>query len=124
MSGEILLVTCYYSAEVDGTIISPTAIVAQMSDRFYGWMQYSNCTNNKGTITLLGTDGAENETFPTYSMNDLWYHEPHTIGPIANTAKINRLSNAARYELWHQRTAHAGSKTLETLHHHADGVPK
>ncbi len=125
MSGEILYVTCYYSEEVDGTIISPTAICSQYRDRFYGWMQYANCRNKKGTITLLGDNDEDNEIFEVYSNNDLWFHEPHTIGPVLDCPKLNRLlSNAARYELWHQRTAHSGQKTMEILHNHADGVPK
>ncbi len=123
LSGETLLVTCYYSAEVDGTIISPTAICAQFSDRYYAWLQYSNCVSRKGTVTLLGHDGVDNEVFPVYSSNNLWYHEPYSVGPT-NMPRINKLSNAARYELWHQRTAHSGQKTMEILHHHADGVPK
>ncbi len=122
-SGEVLLLTCYYSSEVDGTIISPTTICAQFSDRYYGWLQYANCTRRHGTITLLGKDGVDNEVFPIFSTNDLWYHEPYSIGPV-DQPKINRMSNAARYELWHQRTAHAGIKTMEILHLHADGVPK
>ena len=125
LSGKILKVVCYYSAEVDGTIISPTTIVAQLKDQFYGWMQYANYRNKTGTITLLGHDDVENEILPVVCSNDLWYHETSFLGPQNDMeAKINRLSNAARYELWHQRTAHAGSSTLEILHHHCDGVPK
>ena len=37
---------------------------------------------------------------------------------------MNKLGNAARYELWHQRTAHAGQSVMESLHQHVDGVPK
>ena len=123
-TGEVTLATAYYSAEVDGTIISPTTLVAQFTDKYYGWMQFSHYDKKQGTITLLGRDGVENQSFRVTCSNDLWYHNSDTLGPVNDKAKINRLSNAARYELWHQRTCHAGTSTLESLHHHVDGVPQ
>ena len=56
-SGEEILVHAYYSAEVDGTIISPTTIVTQLKKRFSGWTQHSNCDQSIGYITLLARDG-------------------------------------------------------------------
>ena len=122
MTGEIILATAYYSSEVDGTIISPTTIVSQFKERFVGWMQYSNCDTDTGDITLIGRNG-DDVRFATKSINDLWYHAKETIG-ITTGPKINKLNSAAKYELWHQRTGHAGATTLESLHKHAEGVPK
>jgi hypothetical protein len=86
-------------------------------------MQFSNIDNRTGDIQLIGRKGIENITFPIISKNDLWYHTT-TIEPSNNIPKINRLSNAARYELWHQRTAHIGNSALEELHKHVKGVLK
>ena len=36
---------------------------------------------------------------------------------------INRLSDAAKWELWHQRMVHVGTQTMEQTHKHTDGVP-
>ena len=121
-SGEEILVHAYYSAEVDGTIISPTTIVTQQRERFSGWMQHSNCDNNTGYLILLARNGNDIRMNLT-CHNDLWYHNTDTIGRPAGP-KIRKLGNAARYELWHQRTAHAGQTVLDQLHKHVRGVPK
>ena len=33
------------------------------------------------------------------------------------------MSNAAQYELWHQRLGHPGKTTMECMHHHSIGIP-
>ena len=38
--------------------------------------------------------------------------------------RINFLSDAAKFELWHQRLGHIGKSKLELTHKHCDGVPK
>ena len=37
--GSRLIVKTYYSSQGDGTIISPTAVVRQHSDKYSGWIQ-------------------------------------------------------------------------------------
>ena len=39
------------------------------------------------------------------------------------TPTVNCLSDAAKWELWHQRLAHPGNRIMEQRHIHADGVP-
>ena len=119
--GSILYATAYYSAEVDGTIISPTTLVKQHTELYSGWMQHADCDNKSGYITLIGRNGCDKE-FKTTCVNDLWYHDSSSIG-THNNARINKLNSAARYELWHQRTAHAGESALANLHKHVTGVP-
>ena len=120
--GNILLATAYYSAEVDGTIISPTTLVRQNSDKYSGWMQHADCDNKTGHITLIGKTRGNDISFKTSCTNDLWYHDTTTIGN-SSTATVNRLNSAAQYELWHQRTAHAGESALANLHKHVHGAP-
>ena len=123
VNGMTLRVTCYYSKDVDGTIVSPTAIVRQHSLKFSSFIQYSNCDDNTGNIKLLGRQGFQDFQMTLLCQNDLWYHEP----PSQTTdekATINKISTAATYELWHQRTGHASSHALQVLHQHAKGVPK
>ena len=67
--------------------------------------------------------------FPLYLQNDLWYHTDLKVDRTANhlispELRVNRLSDAAQFELWHQRLAHCGSGVLEEIHKHVDGVPK
>ena len=121
-SGNILMVKAYYSAEVDGTIISPTALVRQHIDKFTAWLKYCNCDDNKGVLKLIGRNGQDNLSFAIHCSNDLWYHAPDSIGN-STAPTINRISNAASFELWHQRTAHAGINILDKLHKHSIGVP-
>ena len=120
--GKKLQVECYYSKDVDGTIVSPTAIIRQHHNIFSSFIQFSNCDSNEGNIKLLGRNNHENFTLKLMCKNDLWYHVTPSNTPT-DKAQINRLSSAAMYELWHQRTAHAGQTTLQYLHKHAKGVP-
>ena len=117
-------VKAYYSPQVDGTIISPTNIITQLAQDFVGWIQVSNKDTMMGKITLLGRDNHENLDFTTFCKNDLWYHTIDSIGPKRNEAKLNRMSRATQYELWHQRCGHAGSSTMEKLHNHVIGMPR
>ena len=121
--GSFIKVQAYYSKQVDGTIISPTTIVRQNIDKYTGWIQYADVRNNKGTIVLTGEPGVEDVRLPVTSINDLWYHEQ---SPMDKTSKatVRKLNAAAEYELWHQRTGHAGTTCLHNLHKHAKGVPK
>ena len=121
--GDTLHLETYYSKDVDGTIISPTTIVRQYPDRFTSFTQHSDCDKNTGTITFHAKDGKESVSVNLTCQNDLWYHST----PSSSTdikAKVNRISSAASYELWHQRTGHAGKSVLQYLHQHAHGVPK
>ena len=123
--GVPLTFKAYYSKDVDGTIISPTAMVRQHATKYHGWIKYADCDSNKGTLKLLGRNEHPTKIFNIYSTNDLWYHSLHTLMPDEeDTAKLRPLSVAAKYELWHQRTAHAGSNVLDQLHKHAQGVPQ
>ena len=120
--GSIIRVTAYYSKEVDGTIVSPTAIIRQHSDKFSSFIQYSNCDNNSGNIRLVARHGHDDFIMRLTCNNDLWYH----ILPSSTTedkCRINKMSAAAQYELWHQRTGHAGHTVLRNLNKHAEGVP-
>ena len=116
----------YYSAHVDGTIISPTAMVRQHFTEYHAWIKYANCESNSGTLKLLGRNDNDPVSFNIFSQNDLWYHQEDTIATINTIEKptLNHLSNAAKYELWHQRLAHPGQNTMEKIHQHVIGVPK
>ena len=122
IDGQELLTKAYYSAEVDGTIISPTAMVQQNIASYNAWLKYCDCDNKEGTLKLVGRNNVPTLSFKIYCHNDLWYHDQTSVGDTSSPT-IKHLSNAATYELWHQRTAHAGTNTLETLHKHVLGVP-
>ena len=123
INGTKLTIRAYYSEQVDGTIISPTTIVVQHTDRFVGWLQYAEIESNQGTIKLIGRQGQEDVTFRTFMSNDLWYHDTQSLQP--SQPKINRmLNNSANYELWHQRLIHPGMNTMDNMHKHAIGIPK
>ena len=50
---------------------------------------------------------------------------PHTIDNNNNVPRqIHQLSNAASYELWHQRMGHCGQHALSNLHKHTDEFPQ
>ena len=132
--GTTLTVNVYYCPDAHGTIISPTAIVRQHSSQFIGYQKFVNVDKSQGEITLISREG-ENVQIPLVGTNDLWYHTINHQSPLEEQMKyltsqmtkgvtINRLSDAAQWELWHQRLAHPGTNVLQATHKHADGVPK
>ncbi len=128
--GETIMVRCYYSQDVGGTIFSPTDIVIQHKERYNAWNMHADVENGKGIFTLLSKDGVNHSTFDTYMENNLWHHYLHPIkSPTSSTinksiATVKRLTDMAAYELWHHRLGHPGQKTMSIIHDHAIGVPK
>ena len=131
-----ITINMYYSPDVTGTIISPTTIVHQNTDKFVGYQKYMNLDDEDGHILLVAWEGANDVTIPLYQANDLCYHcqSHYTLCPkdIANglgmdnfnrNFTINRLSDAAKWELWHQHLAHPGNCVTEQQYKHADGIP-
>ena len=114
-TGHVVRTKVYYSSDSDGTIFFPTAITKQNKDRFDGWIQYTNNDSKASKVVLTGRSGYSNFTFRTFGTNDLWYHDPNEFITIKSTNRstvqydpitttpslqINRLSDAASYELW------------------------
>ena len=81
-NGDTIKVLAYYSAQVDGTIISPTTIISQHRKRFSGWMQYSDCDNKHGYIQLIGQSNHDDLKMSTICENDLWYHTQSSLDEI------------------------------------------
>ena len=73
-NGETILVKCYYCPEVNGTILTPTDIVASNSERFSGWTMSTNYDEGLGEFQLTSRDGINHITFDSYMENNLWYH--------------------------------------------------
>ena len=133
--GNVYMVNCYYSATADGTLLSPTAFCRQFNWAYYGYHIYSNMDNNLGEIVYLGRDGVEDLVMTTEKFNDLWYHTADS-NPLCRPVytdetldqmdhfKVNKLSDAAKWELWHQRLGHCGTTVLREMHKHTIGVPK
>ncbi len=64
--GEQMKFKAYYSKDVDGTIISPTAMVRQHISNFSAWAKYANCDSNAGTLKMLGRDSSDNKEFEIF----------------------------------------------------------
>ena len=130
--GTTLKVNMYFCPDAQGTIISPTAVVQQYSRYYHGYQKFGSIDKQNGNITLIARDGYDNVSIPLIGKNDLWYHKhSHTSNvPTVCTVTgqqqptVNRLSDAAKWELWHQRLAHPGTRVMEEEHKHADGVPQ
>ncbi len=129
--GERILVRCYYSEQASGTIISPTDIVLQHSDRYTGWTMDTDMPSSTGTLQFKGKDGVSHTVFESYMENGLWFHYLNSIPTldkhgIANSinAVVKKLSSGAEYELWHHRLGHPGSKVMSVIHNHVKGIPQ
>jgi deoxyuridine 5'-triphosphate nucleotidohydrolase len=130
-SGEIILIRCLYCADVSGTIISPSDVNSQYSHRYGGWTMATDHDSKTGKFRLIARDGINHLSFTSYSENNLWYHyldqvtasEYKALGS-STKAMIKTLSNAANYELWHNRLGHPGERIMQEVHKHVTGVPK
>ena len=130
-NGARLLIRTFYSPSADGTIFPPTDIQRQYKEKYVGWCFNANCDTGLGQMTLTGRDNTPDMIFDTYMENKLWYHYLHIPSASdmdelkkASHFVCNRLNNQASYELWHNRLGHPGSHIMDTIHKHADGVPK
>ena len=72
--GTTITINMYYSPDVTGTIISPTAIVRQNTDKFVGYQKYMNLDQDNGYILLVARLDHEDVKIPLYQTNDLCYH--------------------------------------------------
>ena len=128
-SKYLVLISCYYSTQASGTIISPTDIVLSHIDVFNGWQLTTNVDDSTGIFTLMARDGVSHIKFPTFMKNNLWYHHLHThsnptlpqSSPI--TSVIRHLTYRANYELWHHRLGHPGLSVSDKFHTSVVGVP-
>jgi deoxyuridine 5'-triphosphate nucleotidohydrolase len=123
-----ITINMYYSPESHGTIISPNAINRQYNSFYKGWEKSVDRDRLQGQLRFVAREGYEDMFFPLYSENDLWYHSDLSVDKTLNHLssdglRVNHLSDAAKFELWHQRLAHIGSGTLGIMHKSADGVP-
>ena len=143
VNGIVFKVNCYYSERSDGTLLSPNAFARQFNDIYFGYKIFSNLDKSLGETVFLGRDGVEDLVMTTSMDNLLWFltpdHHPLCKPLLSDTApvckkfeahdpevnlRVNRLSDAASWELWHQRLGHSGTSVLETIHDHAEGVPR
>jgi hypothetical protein len=107
-------VKCYFSPQATETIISPTDVVLNEQQSFNAWSQYSNIDSGIGYIKFHHRDTNTTTTYTFHGKNGLWYHD--SSGIICNDVAQNsssiptlrRLTNAALYELYHQRFGHPG----------------
>ena len=102
-TGDTISPLCYYSPEIDGTIISPTAIVHEFDHIFKGFSKICDCEKNKGYLSLDAHAEEKSVIIPLVSYNKLWYHDVGELTQMNPTPVVNKLSQAASYELWHQR---------------------
>ena len=128
-NGETIKVACYYSPDVDGTLVSLQAIAMEHSNRFFGWIHYCNTDKSTGYIRFINRENQQAFNIGIWCENNLWFHSVGN-GKMIKTIKENsnmkicRLNNAASYELWHQRLGHCGHNTLVKMHQYAEGIPQ
>ena len=121
--GEVLLIECLYSPSIQGTIISPNAVVSQFKTKFSGYEICNDFDTRAGECKFIARDGYSHITFTTYMENNLWFHylapiTTHDRHKLSTSVKsiVNSLSDGANYELWHHRLGHPGQKVMERIH--------
>ena len=68
------MVEVLYSADCDGTLVSPTNMVTSNSDKFQGFAIEADCDSGTGRLKLLHRDGVSHSTYPLICQNGLWFH--------------------------------------------------
>ena len=125
--GKHLAVKVFYGPNIDGTIISPQALVKQYNTIFSGWYQAANCDTNTGHLELIMRDGGSIQ-FDMICLENLWFHKQSEDNTVQEKLKgsvvINRLTDAQAYQLWHERLCHPGKVCMSCIHHHVKGVPQ
>ena len=135
ITGHTINPTCYYSPDIDGTVISPDAICREFSNEFRGFSKICNTKENEGFLTLDPVDWKKQDShlhiiLPLTSHNNLWYHDdafafPRAVFTGTNPPRptIRKLSQSANFELWHQRLCHPGNNIMANIHQHVKNVP-
>jgi hypothetical protein len=129
-TGEVLMVKCYYSSDAAETIISPNDVVTNHITDINAWGQYCNIDTGQGNIEFHRRDTSDTIVYQLASSNGLWYHHgPSCIiedyKPIDQTKPtIQRLTQGAQYELYHQRFGHPGERAMKELHKFVNDVPQ
>ncbi len=114
-------INMYYSPNGSNTIVSPTAICKQ-SD-FVGFHQWSNVKTGEGLLSFINKQNQPEYVIAMTCSNGLWFHSTEPPPISVKTVHVNALSDAAKWELWHQRLAHCGSWAMEEAHKHVTGIP-
>ena len=121
----------YYCPDVDNTIVLPTEIVRQNISQFIGYQKYLRMDKSVGHIWLIAQESYQDIHIPIYAVNNLCYHHhSHMVVDLtkwedeSGIPKVNCLSDAAKWELWHQRLVHPGTRVMEQQHQCSDGVPQ
>lgn len=65
------MIRTLYCKDVDGTIISPTTVVEQNTERYQGFTITANCDNGKGIPTLVHRYGRNHNTISMTNTNGL-----------------------------------------------------
>jgi hypothetical protein len=73
-NGEMILVRCLYCPNASGTILSPSDINSQYSNRYGGWTMDTDYDSKIGNFRLIARDGINHLNFSAYSENNLWFH--------------------------------------------------
>ena len=127
-----LLIRCYYSPDLNETIVSPTDVILTQNIKYQGFTIHTNVITGKGNIKFINIDGVCHAEYSIEMHNRLWYyidnaqtqHDISTQSKNRTKAIINRLTKIAEHELWHQRLIHPGKTIMEDIHNHVKGVPK
>jgi deoxyuridine 5'-triphosphate nucleotidohydrolase len=121
-STGIRLINMYYSPNATNTIVSPTAICHQHPE-LIGYHQWSNVKTNEGMLTFVDRYSQPIFLVAMSGHNGLWFHTTTAPDIKVSSIQVNALSDAAKWELWHQRLAHCGSWAMENAHKHVIGIP-
>ena len=120
--GVCTMVEVFYSAECDGTPISPTSVVATNSDKYQGFVIKSNCDSGAGHVKLLHKHGVTHGTYPMTCKNSLWFH---TYNPSPHPQPtVKHLNDSCQSAIWHGRLGCARNNVMDTIYNHVIGIDR
>ncbi len=129
-TSETVFIKCYYSKDIAETIISPTDVIINHITDLNAWGQHCNIDTGQGWIKLYYRKDELPITYTLTNHNNLWYHDAtrSSFDDYNNTLHrtqplVRRLTQGAKYELFHQRFGHPGQQTMSILHKYVDHIP-
>jgi hypothetical protein len=127
--GDTILIKCYFSKNAPETIISPSDIVMNHINTYHAWTQHADLTTDRGHIAFINNDTKHTTNFPLINKNGLWYYINDTVsdyhtGTYTSNPSIRKLTSTSMYDLMHARLGHPGTRAMNTIHKHTDGIPK
>ena len=86
---QTLWIPCYYSPDVEDTIISPSDVALSYKHLYSGYTCSHDTDTGTGHIKYINRNGLDHATFKIYMENGLWFSEEAHLEPQSSVTNNN-----------------------------------